>query len=389
MIVGSNIDSVRRRNLSAVLTLIHRGGPVSRAAITVATGLNRSTVADLVAELEQLGLLIEGGPLATARVGRPSPLVSAAPTPVVLAINPELDAVTIGVVGLGATVDTVVRREVDRILEPEEVVDLVASTVAGLTVPGGALADARVLGAGVAVPGLVRAEDHVVRWAPHLGWRDVPLAELLAERLGIPVQVGNDASLGALAEQLFGAGRGHRDLVYLNGGASGIGGGVVVDGRVVGGTSGYAGEFGQNKPAADPADRRSPGGTLEDEVSRTRLIALLGLPLTIDEPSLEAALLASRDPELRAELDRQQRILAVALSNAINVLNPQRVILGGFLASLLAADPEGLGELVAGHALEAAWSTTALSAAALGSRRLLIGAAEIALAPLLANPTGR
>src|SRR5690606_10110832 len=119
--------------------------------------------------------------------------------------------------------------------------------------------------------GLVRAEDDVVRWAPHLGWRDVSVGGLLADRLGVPVRVGNDASLGARAEQRFGAGRGHRDLVYLNGGASGIGGGVVVGGVLVGGAAGYAGEFGQNKPAADPADRRSPGGTLEDEVSRARL----------------------------------------------------------------------------------------------------------------------
>ena len=105
-----------------------------------------------------------------------------------------------------------------------------------------------------------------------------PSARSSRTATGLPTVVGNDASLGAIAEHLFGAGRGVDDLVYLNGGASGIGGGLIVHGLPVGGTGGYAGEFGQNRPGiASPDDRRAAGGVLEDEVSRARLLDAVGL----------------------------------------------------------------------------------------------------------------
>jgi len=382
---GSTLDGVRRQNLADVLRHVHRAGRASRAELTATTGLNRSTVAALVAELEDLGLLVEGDPLATSRVGRPSPLVTPAAEPVVLAANPEVDAVTVGVVGLSARVDRVIRRPVERIPTPDDAVDIIADIVEELRAEG-ALEGRRMLGAGLAVPGLVRAEDHLVRWAPHLGWRDSRVADLVADRLGVPCAAGNDATLGAMAEHVFGAGRGIDDLVYLNGGASGIGGGVVLGGRIVGGMNGYAGEFGQNKPGlGDSTDRLSPDGVLEDEVSRRRLLDALGLEHA-DEAELEHALLASDDADVLAEVAREQRVLAVALSNAINVLNPSVVILGGFLAALRAADPQGLEELVRAHALEAATEGVRIVEAALGGVRLLIGAAELALAPLLADP---
>ena len=95
----------------------------------------------------------------------------------------------------------------------------------------GDLRDARFVGVGLAVPGLVRASDGLVRFAPHLLWSDVPIRALVEAATGLPTAVGNDASLGAIAEHLFGAGRGVDDMVYLNGGASGIGGGLIVHGQ--------------------------------------------------------------------------------------------------------------------------------------------------------------
>jgi len=381
---ASSLDGVRRRNLAAVLEHVHHRGPASRAAITAATGLNRSTVAALVAELESLEFVIEGDPLATSRVGRPSPLITPGETPVAISVNPEVDAVTVGVVGLGARIIASQRHEVDHIVSPEESIEIVAASLIGPLADS--LVDRRIVGAGVAMPGLVRAWDHVVRWAPHLGWREVPYGEQLTQRLGFACAVANDATLGARAEQLFGVGRGIDDLVYLDGGASGIGGGVIAGGAVIGGRGGYAGEFGQNRPGATGDDRLTVDGVLEDEVNRARLLDVLGLPPTTDETSLAAAMLASREPAVLREIERQQRILGVALANAVNVLNPTLVVLGGFLASLLAVDETGLSSVVAGTSLEASWEGTRLVAAALGSSRLLIGAAELAFAPLLADP---
>ena len=382
--VKDGSDGVRRRNLAAVLTRVHRGGPASRAILTAEIGLNRSTIGALVAELEGLGLVEEGNAPAPRRVGRPSPVVRPHPRPAVVAVNPELDAVTVAIVGLGARVEHRVRREVDHPVTALETAEIVAEAVDAHLAE--AAVEPRLLGVGLAVPGLVRASDGVVRWAPHLGWQDEPIAELVGARLGLPTVVDNDASLGALAERIFGAGRGVEELVYLNGGASGIGGGVIVRGQLLGGANGYAGEFGQNRPGlTDSADRVTEHGTLEDEVSRARLLATLGLT-SADEPQLERALLAADDPAVAAEVARQQRVLAVALGNAINVVNPELVVLGGFLASLLACDPVELERTVAATTVPAAFEGVRIQPAALGEDRLLIGAAELAWQPILSDP---
>ena len=357
---------------------------MSRARLTALTALNRSTVATLVAELVDLGLALEQPPDPTNRVGRPSPVVIADPGVLAIAVNPEVDAITIGAVGLDGRIPVRERIEVDHLPSPEETAELVAATRDRWV--GGVLRRARLVGVGLAVPGLVRTSDGLVRWAPHLEWTDAPLRALVEDATGLPAAVGNDASLGAQAEHLFGAGRGVDDLVYLNGGASGIGGGLVVHGMLVGGTGGYAGEFGQNRPGiASAGDRRAEGGVLEDEVSRARLLEVAGLA-NVDEPTLARALAASAAPAVAEELGRQRRILATALANAINVLNPSMVVLGGFLATVVESDPADLERAVAAQAVAAAFEEVSIRVAALGEDRLMIGAAEAALAPLLADP---
>jgi predicted NBD/HSP70 family sugar kinase len=300
------------------------------------------------------------------------------PTTVVIAVNPEVDAVTAAVVGLGAQVGTRVRRPLDAVPDPETAVAVIAGLVRDLSARGRRLA-----GVGLAIPGLVRATDGTVRWAPHLGWREVPFAQMVEDAVGLPVHADNDATLGAVAEHLFGAGRGVSDLLYLNGGASGIGGGVIVRGEPLTGRGGYAGEFGQNRPGA--GDRVSQRGTLEDEVNRARVLELLGRG-DADEPALAAAIAASQDPRVAAELRRQQGILAVALGNAINVFNPELAVLGGYLATLLAWNPDDLVAAVAAASIPAAMEGVSIVPAGLGEDRLLIGAAELALRSVLRDP---
>ena len=381
---SGTFDGVHRRNLSKVLGLVHLEGPLSRARLTALTGLNRSTVASLVAELGGLGLAVEQAPDPTNRVGRPSPVVAADPNVLAIAVNPEVDAITIAAVGLDGRIPVRERTELDHLASPEETVALVASAHDRWI--DGPLPTARFVGVGLAVPGLVRASDGLVRWTPHLMWTDAPLRTLAEDATGLPAAVGNDASLGAIAEHLFGAGRGIDDLVYLNGGASGIGGGLIMHGLPVGGAGGYAGEFGQNRPGIAAADdRRAAGGVLEDEVSRARLLEIVGLDHG-DEPTLAAALAASDSPDVAAEVARQCRILATALANAVNVLNPSLVVLGGYLATLAQQDLGALERAVAEQALPAASEGLSIRVAALGEDRLLIGAAEIAFARLLADP---
>jgi predicted NBD/HSP70 family sugar kinase len=377
-------DGVHRRNLSKLLALVHLEGPLSRARLTAATGLNRSTVAALAGELVDAGLVVERAPDPTNRVGRPSPVVAPHPDVMAVTVNPEVDAVTIAAVGLDGRIPVRERVEVDHLVTPDETADLVGRTIERWR--GDVLRSSRVVAVGLAVPGLVRASDGLIRLAPHLEWTDAPLRALVEEAIGLPAFVGNDASLGALAEHLFGAGRGVDDIVYLNGGASGIGGGLIVHGQPIGGSGGYAGEFGQNRPGiASADDRRATGGVLEDEVSRSRLLAVVGLPAA-DEPTLAAALAAADGPEVTAELARQRRILSTALANAVNVLNPSLVVLGGFLATVAQSDPDALAAAVAEQAMPAAGEDLDIRVAALGEDRLAIGAAELAFERLLADP---
>lgn len=381
------IDSVRQRNLATVLEIVHRGDGPSRADITTLTGLNRSTIGALVSELADLGLVVETEPSRGNRAGRPSPRVQPAPGIAVIAVNPEVDAITAAIVGLGARVIHRVRREVAHPPTPDDAAAVIAELVGDLRRMDAA-EPRLLLSVGLAVPGLVRASDGVVRWAPHLEWREVPFTHLVEDAVGLPTYADNDATAGAHAEWLFGAGRGVAELIYLNGGASGIGGGAIVRGLPLGGAHGYAGEFGQNRPGLrDPSDRATANGTLEDEVSRARLLAAVGLA-GADEPTLRSALTASTDAQVGAEIDRQQRILAVALANAINVFNPELVVLGGFLATLLEWDAPALETAIHASTVPAAWEGVTVRPAALGEDRLLIGAAELALTPLLRDPAG-
>ena len=293
------METVRRQNLSLLLGHLHRDGAVSRAELTRRTGLNRSTVAALVADLVARDLAVEEEPPASGSAGRPSAIVRPDPDVLALAVNPEVDQLTVGLVGMHAQVRVERRHRFSAVPSAQQMVDALAALLPELLA---AVPAARLVGAAVAVPGLVRAADGVVEWAPHLGWTDAPVADLIAAVTGLPVAVGNDATLGAIAEHVFGAGRAVEDLVYLNGGASGIGGGVVVDGRPLGGAGGFAGEFGH---IVLPDGRT--GVEAEEAVNRDRLAAALGVR-SADPGTLHRAVLDPTGAAAAAEIGRQTDI---------------------------------------------------------------------------------
>jgi predicted NBD/HSP70 family sugar kinase len=383
---GLGNESLRRENLSNLLRLVHRAGALghSRSELTALMGLNRSTIAALVGELEALRLVEERDPPPNARVGRPSPIVTAADHVVALTVNPEVDAISIAAVALGGRV--LERRRLDSPpgVDSDTAVEIAAAGVRAMI--DERLGGHRVIGIGAAVPGQVRSDDGFVRLAPHLGWVDQPFTARLAARSGLPAAAANDASLGVRAESTFGAGRDIPDVVYLNGSASGIGGGVIVGGRALTGADGYAGELGHTLVnSAGVQCHCGAIGCLETEVIRAPLLALTGLSdMRADE--LEQALQRSDDPAVLAEVQRQIGFLAVALRNAINTLNPQRVVLGGFLSALYAVARERLDELVANQSLRATGEAVELTRAELGADILTVGAAELAFTGLFADP---
>lgn len=383
---GSRVDVTRRHNLSTILTAVHHHPGMSRAELTRQSGLNRSTVGALVAELRELGLAREVAPAEHPSRGRPSPHVYPRTDVSVFAINPDLDAVTIGVVGLGGTLHYRVRHEWKRPPTVEETVEVVTQTVHDLRKEMDPLN--AVLGAGIAVPGLVRSEDSFVVRAPHLDWTDVPLGDIFAESLGVPCVVRNDARVATIAESVFGAGRGVNDVVYINGSPSGIGGGAVVDGMTLRGHDGFGGEVGHTIVAGG-RDQCHCGrrGCLETEVSLARLLVALGRD-SVDLVDLDDELArAGAGPTVRAEIQRQLGVLAGTIGNVISIFNPELVVLAGFLGSMYATAPTMLDNAVAKDSFAQIWAGTRIERAQLGGRVHLIGAAELAFLPLLRDPS--
>ncbi len=383
--VGNSNDQSRRHNLSAILSMLHRDGPQSRATLTRNSGLNRSTIAALVLELGTLGLVFETEAADSGSVGRPSPVVHANPRVAVIAVNPDVDAVMVAIVGLGGTLHRRIRFPTASTPTVKETVEIVAGVVAGLRPELDS--DFRILGVGVAVPGLVESGSSRVILAPHLGWRDVALAEEMGSAVGYPIHVANDASLGAIAESTFGAGRAVKDLVYLNGSPSGLGGGVLSGGSLIRGSRGFASELGHTLVNSIGVKCHcGKTGCLETEVNLDSLLAAIGSP-GIDLDDLDAMLDATaHKPTVQAEINRQLDVLGTAIGSFISVFDPEAFVLGGFLSSLYRANPNRLRDRVRLASFGELGADIRIEPAQLGSRVLMIGAAELALADTLANP---
>lgn len=381
---GDRNDQTRRHNLSTLLTLVHRAGPLSRAELTRRTGLNRSSIGTLVGELVSLGVAYEAAPVGAASVGRPSPSVHPGSDLVTLAVHPDIDAVTVGLVGLQGRILERRRYPVEAIPTVPQVVSIAADARADLL---RANAPVRIVGAGVVVPGLIRTSDGWVTLAPHLQWEHEPLGTAMADALGTDVLVDNDAAAAASAEAVFGAGRGVSELIYTGGSASGIGGGVVSRGKALRGSAGYSGELGHllvnHRGKQCFCGRR---GCLETEVRRERLLRVLGLD-DADADDLDQLLAADRRKAVTTEVARQLDWLASGLLSAMNAFNPTMIILGGFLGSLYGADPERLDRAIASGTFPAIATPVRITRAELGADLPLIGAAELALTPLLADPS--
>ena len=381
---ASSNEHTRRSNLALVLSLVHRNSGISRIELAKTTGLNRSTIAKLTAALGALGLVYEGPAAASGLAGRPSPRVHANTSTAAIAINPEMDAITVGLVGLGGTVLKQIRYETPHVPSAREASNIAAAIIEGMR--SELDSHYRIMGIGAAVPGLIRASDGVVQYAPGLDWHDEPFAELLSSATGYPTRAANDASLGASGEIVFGAGRGSRNLLYLMGGASGIGGGIITKGALMTGTSGFAGEIGHS--LVNSSGTRCPCGAigcLQTEVSLARLLHALGLERA-DNDELAQAIAASTDPQVVTEITRQLQVLAITLRNWVNTINPERIILGGFLSTIYARAPHVLDALVASTSLDGPAQDVTILRSQLGSSILMVGAAELAFAPLLADP---
>jgi predicted NBD/HSP70 family sugar kinase len=385
-------ETARRTNRAIVLEHIHQHGELARADLTQLLGLNRSTIASVIADLVGLGLVSERVPARSDGVGRPSHLVGPrSDGPYVIAVEIDADHVTTSAVGLGG--DVLSRDDHD--LRPQDtgataVADRILADAATIArdVPAGAF----LVGVGVSLPGTVRSGDEVVVQAPNLGWRDEPFHELLASRFppGLPIRLANDADVGAMAEQLRGAASGASDAIYLIG-KIGVGAGMIVGGKALTGAGGLAGEVGHMVlDPAGPVCRCGSNGCMEALVGEAALLRASGWLRPPTRHAVAQIVEAARlgEPAARAGIAQVGSALGLAIANLVNLLNPEVVILGGSLAPILELGATSIEAQLDRHAMAGSRRMVTLRTPGLGDDSSLIGAAELAFRPLLADPYG-
>ncbi|MET9498316.1 ROK family transcriptional regulator [Streptomyces sp. NPDC006552] len=336
--------SIRRANLALVLRMLRDKGPLSRARIAADSGLPKPTVTSLVAELVALGLASEGPLRREGAVGRPGTLVGIDGSHI-CGIGVEISSSYVHVLALTLGGGTAFEHRVPVAVAgagAAAVLDLTAAVVRDC-VTALDRSTARAVGLTLAVPGVIDTRAGVVRYAPALGWRDVPVTAGLSERLrptALPLAVENDAKLGAVAEHVHGQ---VPDMVCITG-ERGIGAGIISDGRLLRGSAGFAGEVGHMP--LDPGRRPCVCGRTGCWETMVGLDAILRLAADADDEvhdpgvELEHRLATLHDRAALGDartLDALARVadaLGLGIALLADVLNPGRVVLGGYFTHI-------------------------------------------------------
>lgn len=333
-------SSLRETNLSLITaTVFGEGGGLSRADVSARTGLTRATVSRLTQELIEGRILAERD-IQVGRPGRPA-------TPLFPAER------TMAGIGLEVNVDHVAGRALDlagNVLAGfDEVDDVTASDPAAVLAHLGDLAaemvgavrrsGTRIIGAHLAIPGLVDAAGSTLLLAPNLRWGSIMPAALLGERFGalaLPLTVANDAKLQGLAAGTTVPGRRTDEPTFLYvSGDVGIGSAIIVDGVIATGQHGWAGELGHVsiEPSGPPCHCGSYG-CLERYAGKNAVLAAAALPL--DSPPGEVLRrLEAGDERMHRAVARAGWALGIAISDAMNLIDISSVVLGTGLAPLV------------------------------------------------------
>jgi predicted NBD/HSP70 family sugar kinase len=309
----------------------------------------------------------------------------------VLALEINVDSLAAALVGFGGTVHDLRRADRPRgHLSSEAIVgDLVELVTPMLAAHG----SRRILAIGVGVAGVVRRSDGLVRHAPNLGWRDVPLGEALSRALGLdlPLSVANEADLGGLAEHRRGAAIGASAVIYVAG-EVGVGGNLLVDGQPVVGAAGYAGEIG-HMPVNPEGAACGCGsiGCWETEIGERAMLLRAGRPAGGGREAVASLIDAAQsgDPAATAAMEHTGTWLGVGLAGLVNIFNPGLIVLGGLLGRVHPLIAEQVEAVLDRRALSASRELVRVVPAALGVDGAVLGAAELAFEAFLADPTAR
>ena len=247
------------------------------------------------------------------------------------------------------------------------------------------------VGVGIGAPGPINPLNGSVFEGVNLGWKDYPLRELLSEASQLPVYIENDANIAALGEMWKGAGTGSKDLVCITLG-TGVGGGVIVNGSLVQGVSGAAGEIGHTQVVLHNGYDCNCGkaGCLETVASATGIVRVAMEEIKENADSAlyqifeEAGSLSAEDVTASAYegdryalkvLDQVSQYLGLALANVANVLNPEKIVIGGGVSKAGSILLDNIRLYFEKYAFERVRKSTSIAMATLGNDAGVIGAA--------------
>ena len=365
---------LRQLSLGTVMDAIIGHGPISRAQIAKLTRISKQTASEVIRELEAGGWVQVHGQT-SGGLGR---------TAVTYAIRPE--AAYVAGVDLGGTqlrmaiadLACTIVAEASEATDPRggtAVVDQIAALAGRLSHDNGIARD-RIRLLVVGTPGVLDARNGTIRVAPNIsGFDRIDVAGQLRDVFGIDVILENDVNVGALGERWLGRARGIDTFAYMALG-TGLGMGVVSEGRIIRGAHGGAGEIANLPLGGDPFDPANRlHGTLETAIGSTGIVARYvagGGDPGVSVRDLFARL--ANDPRADAVIEETARLMALAIVAVVATFDPEIVVLGGSIG----AHPEFI-ERVRRHVGMALGTPPAIEASALGSRSGIVGALAIGI----------
>ncbi|HYR48916.1 MAG TPA: ROK family transcriptional regulator [Candidatus Eisenbacteria bacterium] len=373
---------LRGRNRERVLGVLRERGRISQADIARVTGLSRTTVHTLVSELKNSGLVHEvETTVPDLRSGRPAvQLMLRDSSLAVVGIDFGHSHVQVAVADVAHNVLAERRCDLDVSHDSRTAMDTAARMVDEV-LNEGRVERKSVIAAGMGIPGPVDRGRGTAGSASILpGWTGLRIESEMQQRLGMPVEIENDANLGALAEMTWGAGRECSNFAYIKA-STGIGAGLVVDGRLLRGASGTAGEIGHTTLDESGALCYCGNrGCLETVASGPAIVGLVssGHPETLTLGQV-IELAAGGDVRCRRAISDAGREIGVAVAGLCNLINPERVIVGGLLSRAGELLLQPIREAIRRHAVFAAAERVEVVAATFVERAELLGSLALAL----------
>lgn len=391
---------MREVNVALILECLRRQAPLSRAELALMTGLTKATVSSLVKELVQARFVREIGS-GSGQKGRPAiPLVLNESAGYILGLDIGVDSLTLLLTDFSGRL-VWRHHEAARHTDPEGVLRRVIQVI-HLALDQARERGGAVLGLGLGILGLVDAETGWLLYAPNFGWSNVPLRSRLEAEFAFPIFVDNEANLAALGECYFGAARSAEYVLYISAGV-GVGGGLVLNRRIVAGVAGVAGEVGHMVIDPNgPRCRCGNTGCWETFVNQAALYRRIHTAIAAGQTTVLSAA-SSFDPQpvtvtgvveaagqgdavAVAALEATARSFGLGLTNLINALNPQLVVLGGEMLPALAYGLPLIRETVASRALPGSRDSVEIVLAAHGSHGCAMGGVASIYRQVLSQP---